>query len=169
MDFGWRILGDGFVFEVFTPPLYRKLAIPIGFAAAIFGAALSQERLNAGIILFFAMMLALNMIRVILTRSAPLPISHTSFPTREKWMVTLVGFGTAWVPIMMIATPFLDFSSYRHPMAILPVGLLLALVGLWLFFRSHVDLGVYWSPVLEIRDEQHSSPPASPGVYDIPV
>lgn len=130
-----------------------KLAVPFAFAIVVSGAALWQGRLNAGAVFFLAMTLCLVIIRMLVTRGAPLPVRSVFFPAREKCLVTLVGVGMMWLPILMIATPVLDVASYDPPSAVRLLGLILAAAGLWLFWRSHVDLGAYWSPVLEIREE----------------
>ncbi|MEM8663193.1 MAG: protein-S-isoprenylcysteine O-methyltransferase, partial [Pseudomonadota bacterium] len=130
----------------------KKLAIPFAFAIALSAAALLQGRLDITIALFLAMVLSLSVIRTVLTRGTPLPIASAFSPTREKCLVTLVAVGMMWLPIVMIATPFLDFAAYTLPPAVPLVGAILAVLGLWLFYRSHVDLGPYWSPMLEIRD-----------------
>ena len=62
----------------------------------------------------------------------------------------------AWIafvlPILWIATPglaFADFPLYPFPLVI---GSLLLALSLWLFHRSHADLGTNWSITLEIRE-----------------
>jgi protein-S-isoprenylcysteine O-methyltransferase Ste14 len=62
----------------------------------------------------------------------------------------------AWMaffaPIVWVATPWLDFANfplYPFPLAI---GTLLLSFSLWLFYRSHADLGTNWSITLEIRE-----------------
>jgi protein-S-isoprenylcysteine O-methyltransferase Ste14 len=59
-----------------------------------------------------------------------------------------------FVPLVWIATPLFEFADYPlHPAPFVAGALCLAL-GLWLFHRSHVDLGSNWSITLEVR-EQH--------------
>jgi protein-S-isoprenylcysteine O-methyltransferase Ste14 len=56
------------------------------------------------------------------------------------------------VPLFWVATPFLSFADYRlYPVPFISGSVLLAL-GLWLFYRSHADLGTNWSVTLEIRE-----------------
>ena len=45
------------------------------------------------------------------------------------------------------------FADYTAPKWLIYLGVALIVPGLWLFWRSHVDLGRNWSPTLEIRDQ----------------
>jgi protein-S-isoprenylcysteine O-methyltransferase Ste14 len=62
----------------------------------------------------------------------------------------------AWIafliPIVWIATPWLAFADYRLYLAPFLAGSLLLALGLWVFYRSHADLGTNWSVTLEIRE-----------------
>ena len=54
-------------------------------------------------------------------------------------------------PVLYLFTPLFSFANYELPHWVHSCGLLSMIVGLWLFWRSHVDLGVNWSPTLETR------------------
>ena len=56
------------------------------------------------------------------------------------------------IPILWIATPWFAFADYRLYLKPLLTGSLLLALGLWLFYRSHSDLGTNWSVTLEIRE-----------------
>lgn len=58
-----------------------------------------------------------------------------------------------FVPLIWIATPLLAFADY--PLRPLPLiaGVACLAAGLWLFARSHADLGTNWSITLEVREE----------------
>ena len=58
------------------------------------------------------------------------------------------------LPMVAVATPFLDFSAYSLPPIAKWAGTLLMLGFLWLFWRSHADLGRNWSARLEMHDAQ---------------
>jgi len=80
-------------------------------------------------------------IKVVKNRKGPLEVLLL--------IVALVGF---FVPIVWIATPMLAFADYPlHPASLIAGSLMLAL-GLWLFHRSHADLGTNWSITLEVRE-----------------
>jgi protein-S-isoprenylcysteine O-methyltransferase Ste14 len=60
-----------------------------------------------------------------------------------------------FVPLIWILTPVLSFADYplhAVPFAAGGIGLI---VSLWLFHRSHADLGTNWSPTLELREQHH--------------
>jgi protein-S-isoprenylcysteine O-methyltransferase Ste14 len=69
----------------------------------------------------------------------------------EKLLLVLVGVGIMVMPILAM-TPLLAFADYPlHPVA-LGGGALVYALGLWLFHRSHADLGTNWSPTLQLRE-----------------
>jgi protein-S-isoprenylcysteine O-methyltransferase Ste14 len=80
-------------------------------------------------------------IRVVKSRKGPLEIALL--------MLAWLGF---FVPLVWIATPALAFADYPlRPVPYVTGALCLAL-GLWLFHRSHADLGTNWSITLEVRE-----------------
>jgi protein-S-isoprenylcysteine O-methyltransferase Ste14 len=67
-----------------------------------------------------------------------------------------------FVPLVWVATPLFAFAEYPlHPLPLL-VGVACLVVGLWIFARSHADLGTNWSITLEVR-EQHQL--VTQGIY----
>jgi protein-S-isoprenylcysteine O-methyltransferase Ste14 len=58
------------------------------------------------------------------------------------------------VPLVWIATPLFSFAEYPLQPTIFAAGVLCMAAGLWLFHRSHANLGESWSSELEMR-EQH--------------
>ena len=73
----------------------------------------------------------------------------------EVALLVGAGLGTTIIPLLWVVTPlfaFADYPLYSIPYAI---GIALMLLGLWLFYRSHSDLGINWSITLQIR-EHHS-------------
>ena len=65
--------------------------------------------------------------------------------------IAMPGF---FVPLIWVALPWLSFADYRLHSVPFIVGVICYAVGLWLFHRSHADLGTNWSVTLQIR-EQH--------------
>ena len=63
--------------------------------------------------------------------------------------------GTTIIPIVWITTSL--FAIAEYPLHPIPFGLGLGMMvlGLWLFYRSHCDLGTNWSITLQMR-EHHS-------------
>ena len=58
-----------------------------------------------------------------------------------------------FVPLIWIAVPAFSFAEYRLGAGPLVAGIVCFAAGLWLFFRSHAELGTNWSLSLEVRDQ----------------
>ncbi len=56
------------------------------------------------------------------------------------------------LPVLYLFTPLLAFADYPIPMSVSWVGAGLMVLSLWLFWRSHADLGQNWSVSLELRE-----------------
>ena len=94
-------------------------------------------------------------------RSRTVKVARSRKGPSEVFLL-IVAWISFLVPIVWIATRWLDFANFQlYPFPLITGGLLLAL-GLWLFHRSHADLGTNWSVTLEIR-ESHSL--VTGGVY----
>ena len=72
---------------------------------------------------------------------------------QEKILLPLVSIGMSLIPLIYIVSPLLSFADYTIPFWTLGVGVVVMAAGLWLFWRSHADLGQNWSVSLEIRQE----------------
>ena len=57
------------------------------------------------------------------------------------------------LPLLYLATPFLAFTNYSLAAWATWTGTIAQLPFLWLFWRSHADLGRNWSPGLEVRQD----------------
>jgi protein-S-isoprenylcysteine O-methyltransferase Ste14 len=69
----------------------------------------------------------------------------------EIVLLTLAWLGF-FLPLIWIVTPLLAFADYPlHPIPFSGGSAAIAL-GLWLFHRSHADLGANWSITLELRE-----------------
>ncbi len=69
-------------------------------------------------------------------------------------IVLLIGatLGTTLIPMVWVTTGFPAFADYPlHPVAF-AFGVVAMVIGNWLFYRSHADLGIYWSPTLKMRE-----------------
>jgi protein-S-isoprenylcysteine O-methyltransferase Ste14 len=66
------------------------------------------------------------------------------------------------LPLLYFFTPLLSFADYQLPWFVRWAGAVVMVASLWLFWRSHVDLGQNWSVSLELR-ENHQL--VSHGVY----
>lgn len=84
-------------------------------------------------------------------RSRSVPIASDRKGRLEIVLLTFVMTGFL-VPLVWIATPLLSFADYPlHPVALVTGAAGLA-AGLWLFWRSHKDLGRNWSITLQVRE-----------------
>jgi protein-S-isoprenylcysteine O-methyltransferase Ste14 len=74
----------------------------------------------------------------------------------ERALVGLLFVGIGLVPAIYASTSWLDRADYRMPTEAQRsagvVGAALMTLALWLFWRSHADLGRNWSPSLQLRE-----------------
>lgn len=97
-------------------------------------------------------------------RRAYVPVLEDRTTRADRLLTGLSGLGMAVLPLIHVATPWLAWADYRlGPWSMAPGALLFAL-GLWLLWRSHRDLGRYWSAGLQIRRGQ---PVIDEGVYGL--
>lgn len=72
--------------------------------------------------------------------------------TLEKTLLFVVFLGMMILPLLYILTSLFSFANYTLPLYAQITGVVLILPTLWLFYRSHKDLGLNWSVTLEIRE-----------------
>jgi protein-S-isoprenylcysteine O-methyltransferase Ste14 len=73
------------------------------------------------------------------------------FDALERMLLIIVGVGSLLLPVLYLFTSWLAFADYPLPLFALWCGALLMAPALWLFYRSHADLGKNWSVTLELR------------------
>lgn len=71
--------------------------------------------------------------------------------TRDRILIGVLFVGTFLLPALYLFTPWLAFADYRLPAWAPWCGTLVMCAALWLFWRSHADLGQNWSRTLEVR------------------
>jgi protein-S-isoprenylcysteine O-methyltransferase Ste14 len=69
----------------------------------------------------------------------------------EKVLMGIVFLGSLLLPVVYLFTPALSFADYSPPSFAPWCGTAIMLSALWLFWRSHADLGLNFSMTLEIR------------------
>jgi protein-S-isoprenylcysteine O-methyltransferase Ste14 len=69
----------------------------------------------------------------------------------ERILLSMVVATSVFVPLIYLFTPWLRFADYRLPPWAPWTGIVLMAASLWLFWRSHADLGRNWSITLEVR------------------
>jgi protein-S-isoprenylcysteine O-methyltransferase Ste14 len=70
---------------------------------------------------------------------------------RELILLTLAWLGFI-IPLVWVASPAFSFAEYPLRLGPFIAGVICLAVGLWLFYRSHVDLGTNWSITLQVRE-----------------
>ena len=70
---------------------------------------------------------------------------------QEVILLTLAWLGF-FVPLVWVASPAFSFAEYPLRLNPLIAGVVCLVVGLWLFYRSHADLGTNWSVTLQVRE-----------------
>ncbi len=73
---------------------------------------------------------------------------------QEQVLLFLLLMGMFILPILYSASNWLEFADYSLPVWAGGLGVVFIASAVFVFWRSHVDLGLNWSPSLEIR-EQH--------------
>ncbi len=71
----------------------------------------------------------------------------------DTQLLIAVIVGTLLLPILYLFTPVLWFADYRPPHFVSWCGAGVMMGALWLFWRSHADLGENWSISLELRTQ----------------
>jgi protein-S-isoprenylcysteine O-methyltransferase Ste14 len=71
----------------------------------------------------------------------------------EKALMTIVIPGGLLLPLGYLFTSWFAFADYHLPPFAPWCGAALIIAGLWLFWRSHSDLGRNWSQSLEVRKD----------------
>jgi protein-S-isoprenylcysteine O-methyltransferase Ste14 len=62
------------------------------------------------------------------------------------WLASLL-------PLIWVATRVFSFADYVLRPVPFAAGIVLLACGLWLFYRSHADLGTNWSITLQVRED----------------
>ena len=104
-----------------------------------------------------AVILASSIVMIIIRaphgqRSRSVKVVKSRKGSLEVALLTIVWLGFL-VPLVWIATPLLAFADYPLRPAPFVTGTLGLAIGLWLFYRSHADLGTNWSITLEVREK----------------
>lgn len=115
--------------------------------------------------IYFAAILIEMAIRAPLNKKRKqLKMSERRVTSQEKSMLGLLFAGMFFVPILYGATDWLDFANYSLPAWAGWLGVVLIAGAVLVFWRAHADLGLNWSPTLEIR-EKHEL--VTRGIYGV--
>lgn len=83
---------------------------------------------------------------------------------QERVMVSILFVAMLGFPLLYAVTHWLDFAHYSLPAWGSWLGTAIMAGALFVFWRAHFDLGLNWSPTLEIR-EHHTL--VTRGVYGV--
>ena len=101
--------------------------------------------------LIAAAALALVAVPASLHRGAGAKVARSRKGPAETLLLAFVSLNFPCT-LVWLATPLLRFAEYPPRPAALIAGTALLLLGLWLLYRSHADLGPNWSVTLELRE-----------------
>jgi protein-S-isoprenylcysteine O-methyltransferase Ste14 len=85
-------------------------------------------------------------------RSRSVTVARSHKTTLETFLLVLAWIGFL-VPLIWVVSPVFSFAEYPLESGPLVAGVTCLAIGLWLFYRSHADLGTNWSVTLELRQE----------------
>jgi protein-S-isoprenylcysteine O-methyltransferase Ste14 len=85
-------------------------------------------------------------------RAGPQTKSLSRFDGLERALLLAMALPSLVLPLVYLFTPLLGFSDYRLPAWVSWLGAGVMLASLWMFWRSHADLGQNWSVSLELRE-----------------
>jgi protein-S-isoprenylcysteine O-methyltransferase Ste14 len=91
-------------------------------------------------------------------------MSEQRVTSQERILLGLLFLAMFLVPIVYAASNWLDFADYTLPAWTGWFGVLLLAGAIFVFWRAHADLGLNWSPSLEIR-ERHEL--ITRGIYGV--
>ena len=80
-------------------------------------------------------------------------MSEQRVTTQERVLLLLLFLAMFFIPIIYATTNWLDFANYTLPAWAGWLGALILAGAIFVFWRAHADLGLNWSPSLEIREK----------------
>ena len=116
-------------------------------------------------ITFWVILVIEMIIRAPLNKKRKLEKMKQSQVTTQEWTILiLLLLGGFIFPLIYSLTNWLDFANYSLPTWAGWLGVILAVGAVVVFWKGHADLGLNWSPSLEIR-EKHEL--ITRGIYGI--
>ena len=121
--------------------------------------------LHVGPVVFaFGLLLYLSIRAVFRRRFVGTATTATRSTSADRWLIFLVVFGQVVVPGLYLFGPWLNFANHNAAHLLVVLGAFVWGAGLWLFWRSHADLGNNWSVTLEVRNTHQL---ITHGVYSV--
>ncbi|MEM1147945.1 MAG: protein-S-isoprenylcysteine O-methyltransferase [Pseudomonadota bacterium] len=121
------------------------------------GLILSRWQINGwGSIVWIASAILMTLIRApYAAKTRDNTIKEKFAVKTERILLLLVAISGSYLPVIHLATGVLSFADYSALKWVPAIGVSLMFPGLWLFWRSHADLGQNWSVTTEIREDHH--------------
>lgn len=85
-------------------------------------------------------------------QSGKVPIVEKRRGAREAFVLILAWLGSTILPLIWVFSSLFSFADYPLDAVSYSLGVVVAILGLWLFWRSHVELGKNWSITLDVRE-----------------
>jgi protein-S-isoprenylcysteine O-methyltransferase Ste14 len=85
-------------------------------------------------------------------RARKTPVRYSARGAREFALLGASLTGLGIVPCLYLATHFPRFADYPVTPALSYLGIVVDVVCIWLFYRTHRDLGHNWSVSLDLRE-----------------
>jgi protein-S-isoprenylcysteine O-methyltransferase Ste14 len=85
-------------------------------------------------------------------RSRKVAIAQSRADFSERIVLSSMTLAMMVLPLLYLATDIFAFADYALPHWAVFIGAAIPPPALWLFWRSHAELGRNWSPTLEVRD-----------------
>ena len=82
-----------------------------------------------------------------------LPIRSNRTTRLDNALFLAVSLGGFLLPLFYVFTPLFSFADYFIPRWVAGTGVAVLVLGNWVFWKSHKDLGGNWSPTLQIRQD----------------
>ena len=95
-------------------------------------------------------------------RARRTPVRYSGRDTRELALLGISLTGLGIVPFVYVVAHILRFADYREVSVLSYLGIAADCASLWLFYRTHHDLGHNWSVSLDLR-ERHTL--VTTGIY----
>src|SRR5690349_11522807 len=85
-------------------------------------------------------------------RSKAVPIAENRLGQLDAWLLLGAFLGMTVMPLVWVVSGFPSAMDYPLHPALYAAGIVVMVAGLWVFHRSHVDLGTNWSITLQVRE-----------------
>ena len=86
-------------------------------------------------------------------RIKKLAVNENRRGRQEVVLLSGAALGTTLIPMVWVTTGFPAIADYPLQPVAFALGMVAMVIGSWIFYRSHADLGLYWSPTLEMRED----------------